>query len=118
MIDFFEESLFESFDAVDFSKPVKKMSFQGKATITYQIIDDFFYLNSIWVEEEHRGNGVAHQILEELTTLADKYKVRIEIEVVPMGLMQKKDLIALYEKYGFKVTRFASIPGMTRNPKK
>lgn len=113
-IDFFEEELFSWLTPVDFSKATKKMSFEGKVTITYQIINDYFYLNSIFVEEEFRGQKLSKIVLDRLTRQADKYKVKIELEVVPMGKMNKKQLISLYEKFKFKVTRFTTIPGMTR----
>ncbi len=117
-VEFFEESLFIWLTVIDYSKPIKKMSFCEKATITFQFIDGFMYFNSLFVEPEFQRQGVASKILKELTEQADKYSCKIVLEVVSCGDMSKKQLIKFYESFGFKVKRFGEIPGMEREPTK
>jgi GNAT superfamily N-acetyltransferase len=60
-------------------------------------------LESLFIEPEYRSVGKGTETLKQLTDLADKFGVAIELEI---GADEAEiDLVRWYEKFGFKPAR-------------
>jgi GNAT superfamily N-acetyltransferase len=94
--------------AVDNQSPAKQLIRAFKAPDNVQI-DIMAYgpntvgLESLFIEPEHRSFGRGTETLKQLTDLADKFGVAIELEI---GADEAEiDLVRWYEKFGFKSAR-------------
>lgn len=91
--------------AVDNQSPAKQLIRAFKAPDNVQI-DIMAYgpntvsLESLFIEPEYRSVGKGTETLKQLTDLADKFGVAIELEI---GADEAEiDLVRWYEKFGFK----------------
>ncbi|UWR35215.1 GNAT family N-acetyltransferase (plasmid) [Sulfitobacter sp. W027] len=77
-----------------------------------------FFLGGIWVAPNHRGQGIAHQILRVLVKAADAADLSVELVHEPFGNegLRMNDLEAFYNRHGFTRQR-TSDGGMVRFPR-
>ena len=94
--------------AIDNQSPAKQLIRAFKAPSDVQI-DIMAYgpntvsIESLFIEPEYRGGGKGTETLKQLTDLADKFGVAIELEI---GADEAEiDLVRWYEKFGFKPAR-------------
>ena len=94
--------------AIDSQSPAKKLIRAFKTPNDVQI-DIMAYgpntvsIESLFIEPEYRGFGKGTETLKQLTDLADKFAVAIELEI---GADEAEiDLVRWYEKFGFKPAR-------------
>ena len=94
--------------AIDNQSPAKQLIGAFKAPSDVQI-DIMAYgpntvsIESLFIEPEYRSFGKGTETLKQLTDLADKFGVAIELEI---GADEAEiDLVRWYEKFGFKPAR-------------
>jgi GNAT superfamily N-acetyltransferase len=70
------------------------------------------------VPPQLQGKGIATKLIKAVTGIADKHKVGIYLEVVPIGskVIPKHKLIEFYKKFGFKLIIYGQRPKMIRMP--
>lgn len=73
---------------------------------------------SMKVPPQLQGKGIAMRLLKSVTKIADKHKIGIYLEVVPIGnkIMSKHELIEFYKKFGFNLVIYGQRPKMVRMP--
>lgn len=79
----------------DGSQVITELSVHGQDEIFIELIDS--------ETDEPRGAGSA--VLMTLTTLADKYGVKLSLGAVASGGLSQNELIQWYRRYGFKRIR-------------
>lgn len=72
-------------------------------TAEYVIGDDELYIQGVAVHPRHRAGGVCRALLRELEMLAQKYR----IAVLSLRVIEETGNTAIFERFGFKVTRRA-----------
>jgi GNAT superfamily N-acetyltransferase len=59
------------------------------------------YFNRLNTPPAIRGKGIAKKLLTEMIKWADTKKISIYLDINPYGNLNLKQLIALYERFGF-----------------
>jgi len=70
-------------------------------------------ITRINVPRGHRGRGIGRALLREILAQADYEGVRLQLEVAPSDGLNYEQLVAWYDRYGF---RFNGYGYMTRKP--
>ncbi len=70
-----------------------------------ELSPSYYLITRINVPKESRGKKLGSQILREIIEAADSEGVTLEIHPVPSGGLNKRQLIAWYERYGFQLTQ-------------
>jgi ribosomal protein S18 acetylase RimI-like enzyme len=73
-------------------------------------------ITRINVPVEHRGKGHGSKILRRICNAADRYQVKLTLEVMPSGGLNYEQLVDWYHRYGFVWN--ATYMYMIRRPKK
>jgi len=71
-------------------------------TLGIEAKGNWSFFNRLVVPKELRGEGLATELMKQVTQWADKKKVNILNGVNPYGDLSLKQLIAFYGKFGFK----------------
>jgi len=86
------------------------------AHIIYSENKQVIYVEDVWVDPRHRGNGLASEMLQELTEWADRNGQRATLTIDPRGDGLTADqLREWYGRYGFAARNSTSLR-MVREP--
>lgn len=64
----------------------------------------WYYFNRLNVPLKMRNEGIAKQLLQQVSEWADQERINILLDINPYGDLDLRQLIALYMKFGFKQT--------------
>ena len=99
-------------------KIIRNKTILKKVSLIAPELLDVVEIKELVIDPAYQGKGVGSTILTKIAEVADKHKVSLYLEAVPIGNkpLSVHQLVDLYKKFGFGLLVYGKRPIMLRKP--